>query len=582
MPNRAAALLAVLLFGLVACSQSEPLRVGVSAAPVIYGEDDRTEVYAVADPDLRGRAMASAVGIGFRDEFVTVEGETVTVRAGNLAGAANLCSDQTFAGQPSAARCSGLLVEADLVLTAGHCARMIPCDQMLLVLGYYYRAEGELSALTRNDLYACHEVIAKELSPPTSPERLDYAWIRLDHEVRGFDAAPIEVRDRAAPLEAGEPLTMFGFPSGLPLKVDQGGTVVDPRDDTLDYFVASTDSFYGSSGSPIFDASGFLVGVQNRGAPDYVETGAGCNALSRRSEEAGQVEEQATYAARAVDGLCAEDRGQRLCGGQALAPGAACAVRGAGAGANSSRHPTASLALVVLGLVWRRRRGGRLGRQARPRRVRRQIRDGTRARPARVHVAHTGRRRGSLRWRDLFLGRRLLPGGHPDRLQREVAGVPDRGPCPREPSCGPKASARTERRHHAIICCFLRPTLVPLSPFRRRVLVAGSSELHGRGACNLAGRSSRRRRSHRWGSACRSQGGGSLVRNSGIDRYELAGSRLVPRAVHDVTLRPSTQDARRSASSGDRSPEFHPGPGPAHSRVDRRARAGGKRRRRSP
>ncbi len=41
----------------------------------------------------------------------------------------------------------------------------------------------------------------------------------------------------------GERVTVIGFGSGIPAKVDQGGFVIDPRDSIQDYFVASTDTF---------------------------------------------------------------------------------------------------------------------------------------------------------------------------------------------------------------------------------------------------------------------------------------------------------------------------------------------------
>jgi hypothetical protein len=84
--------------------------------------------------------------------------------APSLAEANDLCEGEPFADQPSAAVCSGLLVDADLVLTAGHCARMLPCAEMRIVTGFFYREDGELARPSDDDVHECAEVLASERS----------------------------------------------------------------------------------------------------------------------------------------------------------------------------------------------------------------------------------------------------------------------------------------------------------------------------------------------------------------------------------------------------------------------------------
>ena len=64
---------------------------------------------------------------------------------------------------------------------------------------------------------------------------------------------------------------MIGFGSGLPAKIDTGGSVADPRTEQLDYFVANVDAFQGHSGSATFDSENRLAGILIGGrTPDYV------------------------------------------------------------------------------------------------------------------------------------------------------------------------------------------------------------------------------------------------------------------------------------------------------------------------
>jgi hypothetical protein len=77
---------------------------------------------------------------------------------------------------------------------------------------------------------------------------------------------------------------VIGFGTGLPAKIDVGGAVVDTRSTSLDYFVATLDTFGGNSGSGVFVEVGgnvVHVGVLVRGAQDYAfDETQGCNAVN--------------------------------------------------------------------------------------------------------------------------------------------------------------------------------------------------------------------------------------------------------------------------------------------------------------
>src|SRR6185369_16322465 len=110
-------------------------------------------------------------------------------------------------------------------------------------------------------------------SPPDSATHVDFAIVALDRPVGQLLGPPAPVAAAGA-RAAGEAVTVIGFPSGLPVKVDPS-SLIDPRPGALDYFTLASDTFQGSSGSGIFDGAGQLAGVFARGTADFVDRG-GC------------------------------------------------------------------------------------------------------------------------------------------------------------------------------------------------------------------------------------------------------------------------------------------------------------------
>jgi hypothetical protein len=277
--------------------------------PIIHGADDRLELYEVTDQHLYALARRNAVALFSQGSIVL--GHDVKLVAESLGKSANLCDGERFAEQPAAALCSGTLVGPSTILTAGHCARTLRCEEMSWVRGYYLDSSSSLSAIAPEEVYSCVGIVAEERSPPSALERLDYAFVELDHDAA--KVMPIAWRDRTEPLSQGEPMTTIGFGEGIPLKVDSGAAIADVRSDVLDYFTATSDTFHGGSGSGLFDTSYRLVGVQARGGTDYVPSAAGCNARLELLEEPSLTEEAATYAFRALEALCAEAPSNAVC-----------------------------------------------------------------------------------------------------------------------------------------------------------------------------------------------------------------------------------------------------------------------------
>jgi hypothetical protein len=107
-------------------------------------------------------------------------------------------------------------------------------------------------------------------------------------------------------------LTSAGAGGGVPLKVDSGGAVQDPRERLLDFFVADTDTSRGSSGGGAFDDELALAGVMSRGDADLERTSDGCMVTVHQPDPAG-AHEEFTYASHVIEGLCARSQASSLC-----------------------------------------------------------------------------------------------------------------------------------------------------------------------------------------------------------------------------------------------------------------------------
>lgn len=346
---------------------------GERSEAIIYDRDDRLDVYEHPSVLLRGIAKSSVVALIPRRHFRRNDAGESTITTWPLEDAFKVCSEERFSDQPTAAECSGVLIDDDLVLTAGHCfPGATSCEQYAYVFDYFFRSPVALEPMNWGDVYGCRRIVHKFLSSPQDSPRIDFAVVQLERRATG--RTPVSIR--TTPLVEREPLATIGCVSGLPAKIDSGGRVLSSRAPNNDYFLLDSDTFSGSSGSGVFDAAGQLVGILVRGGADYeASADGGCrvpkvitlgfdggaslppadagtalpsddagsllglddgSVLPLETQDAGELPpppepldaavaqrttsggEEATYVARAIESMCAQGvPSQRLCG---LAP----------------------------------------------------------------------------------------------------------------------------------------------------------------------------------------------------------------------------------------------------------------------
>jgi len=283
------ALLGILCLGFAV----KPVLTFAQAGPhpdVIYGDDDRLDLYQVDSPVLLGLAD-STVGL-FSASDVSLQDGVANLSTNHYGNSYSLCQDEPFRDQYNGAFCSGSLVAPDIIMTAGHCVRSeSACKGTKFVFGFAIKEEGQNpDSVPAVDVYGCSQLLGRT-EESYGP---DWALVKLDRPVEGHH--PLKVSREGTPAK-GTPLFVIGHPAGLPTKVAGGAWVRDP--DKNGYFVANLDTYGGNSGSAVFNgATGRIEGILVRGATDFVWDSANscrrsnyCDNDGCRGEDVTKVEE---------------------------------------------------------------------------------------------------------------------------------------------------------------------------------------------------------------------------------------------------------------------------------------------------
>lgn len=255
---------------------------------VVYGNDSRVDVNQMSSDILSPNIAASAAV--FSSENLVPKEKTFTLRGRTLGEKKGLCRGERFESHWSAARCSAVLIDKKLILTAGHC---IPdqkkCDGSKIVFGWHKDSKSVEKAKT----YSCKKWIAGAQGNGglDSP---DFALIQLDREVS--QVAPVAMSFET--LKENELIYTVGHPNGTSAKYSEGK--ITYGSDYSANSMAEIDGFTGNSGGPIFDQNHRLRGIYSYGEQDFqLNEKKGCYGVKRCAS--GQCNEEILLNLRAIE-----------------------------------------------------------------------------------------------------------------------------------------------------------------------------------------------------------------------------------------------------------------------------------------
>lgn len=253
---------------------------GQMEAKVIYGNDDRQDIYQVQDNRLQSLARSTVALMKSSTVKISRNSRNARLVAPKFADAMGLCDDEPFKEQLSAGFCSGTLVGPDLVLTAGHCVRNEKaCKDTKFVFdfavtvqptrnGVLGRASTSktVSEVPKNSVYGCAQLLGRK----EEGQGPDWAVIKLDRPVT--DRPFLHVR-RQGSVAVKDAVTVIGYPSGIPVKVAGSANVRSINSNG--YFVTDLDTYGGNSGSAVFNSQSLdIEGILVRGENDFVQRGS--------------------------------------------------------------------------------------------------------------------------------------------------------------------------------------------------------------------------------------------------------------------------------------------------------------------
>lgn len=239
---------------------------------VVYGKDSRLEAHYIPSAMVQSLSRLSVALVNQR--FLHPLSDRITeVTGDSLQENENLCKNEKFLEQRSSAFCSGILVDASHVLTAGHCVYSeTDCANTRFVFGFeYHLGASNNYKIENNNIYSCKKIVAAVKNAEslngkeTNAKGLDFAIVELDRPVPTLFQVTINIEDN---LKLGEGVFTIGYPVGVPKKFADGRVSANETNST--YFFASLDTYGGNSGSPVFDASGVLQGILVSGEDDFV------------------------------------------------------------------------------------------------------------------------------------------------------------------------------------------------------------------------------------------------------------------------------------------------------------------------
>ncbi|MBL9129404.1 MAG: trypsin-like peptidase domain-containing protein, partial [Verrucomicrobiales bacterium] len=276
---------------LLGCTLVSGAGAGERHPHVIFGEDDRLEVFEEIRPERVRLAKSVCAIVDGANLSPTASGTTLALKAETLneaLGKTRFCPGEPFGNQPRGSHCTAFLVAPDVVVTAGHCIED-ECDleRFRFVFGFVMRdADTPVTEFPPEQVYRGRRLLRRVVRGD-----LDLAVIRLDRAVELPDVGALAIR-RSGVMSSGTPVGVIGHPVGLPAKIAFGDATTVKSVSNPHMFTANLDAFGGNSGSPVFNADTLEVeGILVRGPfPEWHRTPEGCIEARRFADAFGGIE----------------------------------------------------------------------------------------------------------------------------------------------------------------------------------------------------------------------------------------------------------------------------------------------------
>ncbi len=226
------------------------------AQSIVFGEDDRKELYQVTNPRYRQWASSVAAMIPikqFSNNFFNLN-EGLLILSGD--NTHTFCSKNKVYNQTSYSKCSGLLITSNILVTAAHCVDQIKCFEQAWLFDYSLVRDPDTNVLSfqfvdKNNLYFCDRILKQ-----SSTNVYDYALVKLNKRVQHRTPLPLRTHGK---IDVRQRVVVIGHHYGQPMKIDDNGIVISFSRHNIS---VATDAAIGSSGSPIINAdTGVVEGI---------------------------------------------------------------------------------------------------------------------------------------------------------------------------------------------------------------------------------------------------------------------------------------------------------------------------------
>ena len=232
---------------------------GQSLGVSVYGNRNgslRFELKSISF-DRRGMVLESLIGRDQRQHLYEYTGDLIDVVSRVSGAVAKLSMIKDTANVPKRYVCTGFLVGDSTLVTNEHCvASQQDCANTKVIFGYEFNRVGQMPGMEQ---YDCLSLRAVDFG-------LDTAVLELAGEPgKRWSSLTLAAR----PAQDGERLFIIQHPAGEPKQISEGDCIVfessSPGRVTRSDFAHLCDTLGGSSGSPVFNVSGEVVGLHHWG-----------------------------------------------------------------------------------------------------------------------------------------------------------------------------------------------------------------------------------------------------------------------------------------------------------------------------